>query len=171
MGRRNFLVDGISGTGKTSVCQELRRRGIAAVNGDRELAYQGDPETGEPVADIAGLEVHGHHLWDARRVRAIAGNTSDPVTFFCGGSRNTGSILDVFDGVFILTVDLDTLERRLDGRGADEWAGAGRLEERALVRRLHANGSDVPDGVLVDGTQPIGAVVDELLRRCGAQLG
>ena len=28
MGVRNFLVEGVSGTGKTSVCHELRRRGF-----------------------------------------------------------------------------------------------------------------------------------------------
>lgn len=60
MGERNFLVEGVSGTGKTSVCHELRRRGHHAVNGDTELAFQGDPATGEPTA---GGPSHWHHLW------------------------------------------------------------------------------------------------------------
>lgn len=167
MGRRNYLIEGVSGTGKTSVCNELRRRGFAAINGDRELAYQGDPETGEPVTGIIGLAVHGHHLWDVGQVRAIADDDSDPVTFFCGGSRNVSSFADAFDGIFILTVDPHTLERRLDARDADEWAGAGRLEERALVRQLHAAGTGIPDGVHVDATQPLKMVVNELLQRCG----
>jgi hypothetical protein len=47
MGKRNYLIEGVSGAGKTSVCQELRRRGYVAINGDRELAYQGDPTTGQ----------------------------------------------------------------------------------------------------------------------------
>lgn len=47
MGARNYLIEGLSGTGKTSVCDELQRRGYHAIHGDRELAYQGDPETGE----------------------------------------------------------------------------------------------------------------------------
>jgi hypothetical protein len=167
MGRRNYLVEGVSGTGKTAVCIELRRRGFAAVNADRELAYQGDPETGEPVAGTSGVAVHDHHLWDVRRVRAIAADESDPVTFFCGGSRNVASFLDVFDGVFVLTIDPGTLERRLDARDADDWAGAGRLDERALVRHLHAAGSSTPDGVRLDATRPLEEVVAELLRRCG----
>ena len=29
MGKRNYLIEGVSGTGKTSVCHELRRRGYA----------------------------------------------------------------------------------------------------------------------------------------------
>lgn len=35
MGIRNFLVEGLSGTGKTSVCDELQRRGYQAIHGDR----------------------------------------------------------------------------------------------------------------------------------------
>lgn len=42
VGVRNYLVEGVSGTGKTSVCEELNRRGYHAIHGDRELAYQGD---------------------------------------------------------------------------------------------------------------------------------
>jgi len=40
MGIRNYLIEGVSGTGKTAVCRELRRRGYHAVNGDRALAYR-----------------------------------------------------------------------------------------------------------------------------------
>ncbi len=49
MGVRNYLIEGVSGTGKTSVATELQRRGYHVIHGDRELAYKGDPETGEPV--------------------------------------------------------------------------------------------------------------------------
>lgn len=162
MGLRNYLVEGVSGTGKTSVCHELRRRGHQPVNGDTDLAYQGDPQTGQPT-DTA---LHEHHIWDVDRVRAIAADHSVPATFFCGGSRNFARFLDVFDEVFVLEVDLDTLLGRLAQRGDDEFGGAP--AERDLVVRLHATGEDVPrDGVLVDATQPLAAVVDEILRRAG----
>ena len=46
MGVRNYLIEGVSCSGKTSVCRELQRRGYQAFNGDTDLAYQGDPETG-----------------------------------------------------------------------------------------------------------------------------
>ena len=112
MGVRNYLVEGVSGTGKTSVCRELRRRGYDAVNGDTDLAYQGDPMTGRPT-DTSG---HEHHLWDVRRVRELAADRGAPVTFFCGGSRNFADFIDLFDDVFVLEVDLDTLLGRLDRR-------------------------------------------------------
>ena len=165
MGVRNYLVEGVSGTGKTSVCHELRRRGLDAVNGDTDLAYQGDPVTGLPT-DTA---LHEHHLWDVERVRGLVADRSAPVTFFCGGSRNVQRLTGLFDGVFVLEVDRATLEERLDRRTGDEW-GADPAE-RALVLRLHETGEDVPDGVPIDATRPLEVVVDEIVVRAGVLAG
>lgn len=161
MGFRNYLVEGVSGTGKTSVCQELRRRGLHAINGDTDLAYQGDPETGEPTGRAPS---HWHHLWDVDKVRALAADRSERYTFFCGGSRNLSAFLDVFDGVFVLDVDADTLSRRLDQRPDGEFGA--QPSERDLVLRLHRTKEDRPeDGILIDATAPLAEVVDEVVRR------
>jgi adenylate kinase family enzyme len=160
MGRRNYLVEGLSGTGKTSVCTELQRRGYHAVHGDRELAYQGDPETGEPTAGGR----HEHHIWDLGTVRALVADQAEQITFFCGGSRNFSKFIELFDGVFVLEVDLATLHRRLDERPDEEWGG-GVPTDRELIVRWHQTGADVPpNGVRIDATQPIERVVDAILR-------
>ncbi len=162
MGRRNYLIEGLSGTGKTSVCDELQRRGYQAVHGDRELAYQGDPETGEPTEGGR----HEHHIWDVDTVKALVANRDEAATFFCGGSRNFTKFIDLFDGVFVLHVDLATLNRRLDERPDDEWGGGGPTERERIVR-WHQSGEDIPEsGVVIDATAPIDQVVNEILRRC-----
>lgn len=163
MGRRNVLVDGGSCTGKTAVATELQRRGHHVVHGDRELAYQGDPRTGEPVDGVTGLAVHDHHLWRVDRVRALAADQQAEVTFFCGGCRNSAAFLDVFDEVVVLQVDGDTLVRRLDQRPADEWGA--QPAERELVLRLHREQAPPAPGTAVDATAPLEDVVDEVLRR------
>jgi hypothetical protein len=61
MGVRNFLIEGRSGSGKTTVCDELLRRGFHAIHGDRVLAYHGDPETGEPDPET-GASLNGNPL-------------------------------------------------------------------------------------------------------------
>ncbi len=172
MGVRNYLIEGVSGTGKTSVCHELRRRGHHAINGDRELAYQGDPETGEPVESPADVRAtddiqwgHEHHIWDVDKVKAIVADYSKPISFFCGGSRNFSRFIDLFDGVFVLDIDVETLNRRLAARPDDEFGG--RPRERELVVRLHATKEDTPQGVLIDATAPLERVVDEILTKCG----
>ena len=163
MGARNYLVEGVSCTGKTSVCHELERRGLQAFHGDRELAYNGDPQSGQPTERRG----HEYHLWDVGKVRAMVADQGAPVTFFCGGSRNFTPFIDLFDGVFVLQIDTDTLRRRLDTRPAEEFGG--RPEQRALVERLHRTQEDVPrDGIPIDATAPVSDVVDEILRHVGS---
>lgn len=158
MGVRNYLVEGVSCSGKTTVCDELSRRGYPAIHGDRQLAYQGDPETGEPT-DTAS---HWNHLWDVDAVRGLVADHGEPVTFFCGGSRNHRKFLHLFDAVFVLDLDEGTLRERLAVRPADEFGA--RPEERDLVLRLHRTREDLPpDAIRIDATAPVEQVVDEIL--------
>jgi len=162
MGARNYLVEGVSGTGKTTVCDELRGRGHHAIHGDRDLAYQGDPQTGEP---LEGSE-HAHHIWDVDKVEALVADRTHAMSFFCGGSRNFPRFIHLFDEVFVLDVDIHTLHRRLASRPEGQWGG--RAIERELIARLHATKEDVPNtGVIIDATPPVSRVVDEILGRCG----
>ena len=165
MGVKNYLVEGVSGTGKTSVCDELQRRGYHAIHGDRELAYRGDPETGEPTDGSA----HEQHIWDVAKVKALVANQDAAATFLCGGSRNLEKFIDLFDGVFVLEVDLDTLNRRLDERPDSEW-GAGKPPNRELIWRSHQTKEDLPkNGISIDATASVAHVVDEILRHSEAK--
>ena len=171
MGVRNYLVEGVSGAGKTSVATELQQRGHHVIHGDRELAYRGDPETGERLSSAASARleggpaaIHRHHLWDVEKVSALTDDASHPVTFFCGGSRNFEQFADRFDGVFLLVVDLETLEARLAARPADEFGGMP--AERDFIRRLHAAGEGLPaNAIPIDATVPLVDVVDAILAR------
>jgi adenylate kinase family enzyme len=170
MGRRNYLIEGVSGAGKTAVCTELQRRGYQAVHGDRELVYRGDPETGLPMVPETGtptaIWMSEHHIWDVGKVQAIVANQEEAITFFCGGSRNFAKFIDLFDGVFVLEVDLDTMMRRIDERvGLDPSDFGGRPEERELAVRLHQTKEHVPqNGIVIDATASLARVVDEILR-------
>jgi hypothetical protein len=170
MGRRNYLIEGVSGAGKTAVCTELQRRGYQAIHGDRELVYRGDPETGLPMAPETGTPtatwMSEHQIWDVEKVKAYVANQEEVVTFFCGGSRNFSKFIALFDGVFVLEVDLDTMNRRIDERVAlDPTDFGGRPAERELAVRLHRTKEDIPKvGMIIDATAPLARVVDEILR-------
>jgi broad-specificity NMP kinase len=83
VGVRNYMIEGVSGTGKTSVCKELRRRGFHAINGDTDLAYQGDLETGEPTDDAPS---HWHHISHVDKVRAMVAGVHSGGPLTCGVS-------------------------------------------------------------------------------------
>src|ERR1700712_2894154 len=78
MGIKNYLIEGVSGTGKTSVAEELQRRGYHVIHGDRALAYRGDPKTGEPLDGLAQTSeadgvawAHKHWIWDVDKVKSL----------------------------------------------------------------------------------------------------
>ena len=172
MGVRNYLIEGVSGAGKTSVAEELQRRGRHVVHGDRELAYAGDPETGEPLDGPAPELVtdslwwaYERWVWDVDKVKSLVADQSHAQSFFCGGSRNSHRFIDLFDDVFVLDAGLDTLNQRVARRLEDEFGG--KPEERALIARVHATKEGLPkNAVSIDATASVTRVVDEILSKC-----
>jgi gluconate kinase len=161
MGIKNYLIDGVSCAGKTTVCDELQRRGYHAIHGDRELAYWGDPNTGAPVHGCAGE--HRTWMWNVEKVRALVADQNHAATFFCGGSRNSDRFIDLLDGVFVLEIDLDTLNRRLAARPEDEWGGSA-SEGESFARLQHATKEGLPtNAIIIDATAPLSSVVDTIL--------
>lgn len=63
MGKRNYLIDGVSDTGKTSAAKELQRRGDHVLHGDRELKYRGNLETGERINEPAYDSERDQAVW------------------------------------------------------------------------------------------------------------
>lgn len=161
MGVKNYLIDSVSCAGKTTVCTELQRRGYHTVHGDRELAYWGDLQTGALVESSA--DEHRTWIWDVEKVRALVADHNHAATFFCGGSRNADRFIGLFDKVFVLEIDLDTLNRRLAARPEDEWGGTA-SEGEAFARLQHATKEGLPrNAILIDATAPLASVVDTIL--------
>jgi len=162
MGLKNYLIDGVSCAGKTTVCDELQRRGYHVIHGDRELAYFGDLETGEPVDDSDGEQ--RAWIWDVEKVRALTADHNHAEIFFCGGSRNSDQFIHLFDKVFVLDIDLDTLNRRLAARPETEWGGTAE-EGESFARHQHETKAGLPkNAIIINAMEPLSRVVDEILR-------
>jgi gluconate kinase len=158
MAKRNYLVEGLSGTGKSSVYEELVRRGYTAISTDRAWSYSADPDTGLPGGPIQ----HDTWMWDQQRAVSELECPEPEVLFVCGSSRNRDHFLAYFTKVFNLRIDDETMRRRLQARTDDDWP----LGQEGVELMLALNRSDDgPAGAIdVDATQPLNQVVDELLR-------
>jgi adenylate kinase family enzyme len=171
MGIRNYLIDGISGVGKTTVTEALERRGYHVIHGDRTLAYLGDPQTGEarelPARGSDAERVawiNSHWIWHVATVTSMMADNTKPITFFCGSCRNADHFIRLFDKVFVLEVSLATLKQRLANRPEDEFGG--RPVEQELIARLHATKEDIPIGAVTINAEMLPReVVDEILAR------
>src|SRR3954465_13672938 len=102
-------------------------------------------------------------MWNVATVSALVADQSHAATFFCGGSRNADRFIDVWDGVFVLAIDLETLNRRLAARPDDAWGGSA-SEGEAFARFQHATREGLPtNAISIDATAPLSSVVDTIL--------
>jgi gluconate kinase len=153
MAKRNYLVEGVSGAGKSSVYEELIRRGYKAISTDRAWAYHADPDTG-----LRG----GHRLWDQQRAVGELESAEPEVLFVCGSSRNRDRFLPYFTKIFNLRIDDDTMRRRLQERTNNEFGK--QPEEVELMLTLNRSDEKPAGAIDIDASQPLHQVVDELLR-------
>jgi hypothetical protein len=175
MAKRNYLVEGLSGTGKSSVYEELIRRGYNAISSDRAWGYDADPDTGLP----GGPESFDTWMWDRQKALSELESPEPEALFVCGSSRNRDDFLPLFTEVFNLRIDDDTMRRRLQERIVNDidklppsnermWTP---MEPEEVERMLELNrNDDKPAGAIdVDATQPLDQVVDELLRLANSE--
>jgi gluconate kinase len=158
MAQQNYLVEGLSGTGKSAVYEELIRRGYKAISTDRAWAYSADPDTGLPGGPVH----HDTWMWDQQKAVSELESAEPEVLFVCGSSRNRDHFLPYFTKIFNLCIDDDTMRRRLQARTDDDWPlGQDGVE---LMLQLNRRGERPAGAIDVDATQPLNQVVDELLR-------
>jgi len=155
-----FQVDGISGTGKTTVAEELIRRGYNAIDSDAAFGYFGDPKTGMPTDEKTQM----NWIWDLDKVKLLAKSSTNETVFVCGGAMNQDQIRDIFDKRFTLVIDDDTMRQRLLSRTNNDF---GKHPDE-LARQLEWNKGAVAyaksiGSIVVDATQPISKVADDIL--------
>ncbi len=155
-----YCIGGGSGTGKTTVCEELKRRGYQVVDADEELAFFADPKTRLPVN-----EKTTHWLWDKEEfLAAIQKGQNEPV-FVCGGATNQDEFKDHFEKMFTLHVDDAVLKHRLLTRTNNDFG----KDPKDLAQQLEWNKNAITYAkqrgtTLIDATRPLKEVVDEILR-------
>lgn len=167
-----IYITGVSGSGKSAVRTELLKRGYKAFGTDENgIARFYNNETGEitdtPIkAQDRSPEWYAHHTWklSRQRVERLALQGKDNPVFLCGGASNDEEVWDLFSRIVALVIDEATLKKRIAARTTNDFGKlpheyASVLEwqkgAEAYYRRMNA--------VLVDATQAIEVVVDEIV--------
>jgi hypothetical protein len=164
-------VCGIPGSGKSTVCLRLQALGLDAWETDHDISGWRDAITKKPVAapddwhdpdSTVGIEyaVRRDRI-EALRARADA---ASHVVYVCGPAGGEEEYWDLFDLMISLTVDNETLGRRLRERTTNTYGKAPHEREMILTANLAFPESYQARGaVLVDATQPMDDVVDAIL--------
>jgi dephospho-CoA kinase len=102
-GSPTVLITGNPGSGKATIAAELTRLGHHAIDADDEIARWEDTPDGR------------RWTWDRDRLENAIRLT--PGLFVCGIGINMRDMLDLFDHVFLVSIDAVTQIERLESAG------------------------------------------------------
>ena len=149
------LLTGMSGTGKSALVQELRRRGYVAHDAD-------DDGFSEPRAD-------GRWGWRAEQVADLLAQQTEGLLFFAGCSEEQIGL--PFDYRVLLTAPSSVLTQRLRSRTGNRYGRDGAelaqvLADLAEVEPALRRSADL----VLTTTAPLSQLADRLLG-CIAEFG
>lgn len=165
-----YYVTGIAGSGKTTVCNELKNRGFTAFDTD-DFGRWKNKETGKRItrpAVVDDPEWHDQNQWKLRyaRIRQMLAEHADMGdVFLCGTSSNEQKLIKMADRVICLTVDRQVLVERLLERKNSDF-GKSPIELGVVVGwHMSLQESHRQRGaIMIDSQQPVDEVVDEILK-------
>ena len=142
----------MSGTGKSTVLAELRRRGYEVV------------ETDEPEW-MEWSDEDGGYVWREDRIAELLAREGQGPLFVSGTVSNQGRFYPRFDAVVLLSAPLEVLLGRIEGRTTNDFGKTA--EERETImsdfaefeHRLRATCTHE-----LDATQPVESLVADLIR-------
>ena len=141
---KRILLTGMSGTGKSTVINELAARGYKAVDADCDEFS----EWVEVISDSGPfgppVEVDRDWVWREDRIQELLSTEDTDVLFLSGCAENMRKFLPQFDHVILLSAPADVIVERLHarannpyGKNPDEIARVLSLVEKVepLLRR------------------------------------
>jgi dephospho-CoA kinase len=160
-----YLVTGNPGSGKSMMVAEFLRRGLRAMDTD-DIAGWVD-ESGQPAEQpehVTATWLASHRwVWTRAAFDRVVHAAGTAPMFFCGIAVNQREMLDLFDLVFLLTLDEQTQIDRLDTASNADRNAAQRAEiinGRPVFEEQMRNAG----AVVLDGRQPTPALATAILR-------
>lgn len=166
--KKNILITGVSGSGKTTISETLRDLGMNAVDMDEEVCSMQYRDSKEPVE----TEFQNHDLAWVKTVEWMCDTTklrellNQPGTVFCCGSAdNLPEVMPLFDAVVLLQTDEDTFRKRLTTRTNNDWGRTADVQEWLLEQKHHFEDKVLErGGIRIDAHQDVRKIAEEILR-------
>jgi dephospho-CoA kinase len=146
------LLTGMSATGKSSVVEELRKRGFRAIDMD-------DP--GHSYRDSAGNQV-----WCEDLVEKVLSNAGALPLFISGCAENQAKFYSQFTDIILLSAPRDVILNRLLSRTTNSY-GKSAAEREEVIRNMDEVEPLLRRGASyeIDTSAPLKEVVEQVLKR------
>ena len=175
----NILITGTSGSGKSTIGRALKDLGYGFIEADvdtyhgKSIAYWTSKKTKKgrnmPWPPPENWHNENNWTWRVDVLQQKINEKPKENIFVCGDSRNKTEALHLFDKIFVLSVDDDTLRHRLEtrtdnyfGKSADQLAWV--LEENKTIVVEMTKFGAIP----INTNKPVGQAVDEILSKLTA---
>lgn len=158
----------MAGTGKTSVAEDLRKRGYAAFDADAGFSYYVEKDTGKRCdhPDEPSFEWYGRHerVFDEAVLENLFSDYEGEPLFLCCITANQSKYYSEFQKIFLLTADDETVMRRLKMRTNSDFGKHPVDLQRVLSGRSDFDESVKAAGaIVIDSTKPLEQVVGQIL--------
>lgn len=175
----NVLITGTSGSGKSAVGQVFRERGFHVIDADHDafqgmrFAYFKNKASGKPIQKPNPTPKHwsfeNDWVWRVQLIQRRLAAGGNQTNFVVGDSRNKEEAYRLFDTIFVLSTDDDTLRQRIHSR-QDNHFGKDPEEFAWIMEQNKRIATEVSQagGVVIDAAKPLNEVVEEILNQVKA---
>jgi ribose 1,5-bisphosphokinase PhnN len=156
-----IFISAVSGTGKTTLMHELRRRGEEAHDTDTEcIRYS--KQTGEIIGYEQAKKEGYDWIYPTEVLRELKARSRTKNVFLLGSIDNFDEVRAAADEYIWMTIPLDILTHRLDTR-EKEYGKSN--SERQLILALYKRmvSTLAPTTFTLDATRSVGDIADSLL--------
>jgi dephospho-CoA kinase len=173
MKKQRYFITGIAGTGKSTICTELAKRGYGTIEVDEEhgLTRWVNKETGEIGEWFSGIGIdwiNNHDwVWDSGKLEELLNKDENKPVFVCGITSNQEKDLHLFDKIFLLRANQDTVRKRLMGRKTKDAFGQTEDEiEHIFDWSEDFENNMISKGVIaVNADGSTGEIIEDILSR------
>jgi dephospho-CoA kinase len=171
---RSILITGVAGSGKSAVCDELKRLGHKAFDIDslRALCRVVDKTTGEisKGCDFRSLESVKRHKFirDRDMLREFIRENSGGIVYYLGNASNIDELLPLFDKVFMLEASEKTLCERLACRTSNDFGRTPEIQQWILGwKRVWEDHIREKGATVVDANRGLQDIAADIVKRSG----
>lgn len=165
-----YLISGSAGSGKSTIAKKLTILGYHTYDTDSHPGFTRlENNNGEPVLFPAGTIDWSRYQWNWNKDMLLTKIAKHETVFFCGVATNQSNFYHLFDKIFVLTLDDNTLRHRLLTRTEKDYGKDPKQlkDEIAYRKTREADLLSNQNAVAIDSTKSMDEVVDDILSNLG----
>ena len=161
-----YFISAASGTGKTTLMNELRHRGEEAHDTDAECV-RCSKETGLPISYDEAKRDGYDWIYPPESLQKLKLQSHGKNVFLLGTVDNFNEVKSAADEYIWMAIPLDVLLTRLDAR--EKAYGRSPSEKQSILSLSEKMQSDIgPNVFTLDATKPVELIANDLLAHVAA---